>query len=617
MTGLTLAPYPRQLERTGGTLLFPREGTITLADRTLYPEAEMLRACLSQAGYAYALRVAETPRGTLHLGWEATLPAEGYRLTVDDEGVVILGGDAAGVFYGTATLRQLVLNADASGALPQLVIDDAPDFAERAYMLDVSRDRVPRLDALLQWVDELAALKINQLQLYVEHTFAYPGHEIVWSLADPLTPEDILRLDAYCRARHIELVPNQNSLGHMERWLKHAPYRHLAESPDGFQGPAGRWRGPSTLAPLEPASLALMRELYDALLPHFSSRRVNVGCDEPWELGRGKSQQAVAQRGGRVYLDWLLSLHAMLSVRGYQTLFWGDMVNQHPELIPHLPRDLVVLEWGYEAHHPFRERAQTYALHDIPFYVCPGTSSWNALLGRVDNMRDNIRHAVEAGLEQGALGCLLTDWGDNGHWQAPLSAYPGLVYGAAMMWGAANNRELDLAAALNRLIFRDATGHLGEVMLEAGQLYQLTGPAHVNGSTLAYALQWPLDEIATRLEQIATLGGAQPDVSPRTLRGVMAMLDGWHERLSASRPQRSDGALLLREWAQMLHLTRHGAAWLLRHQNADDVPVAQRLREWEGLMAQQRELWLARSRRGGLDDSLRRFETLRRGYLSL
>ncbi len=86
---------------------------------------------------------------------------------------------------------------------------------------------------LLALVDRLAGLKVNQLQLYVEHTFAYDGHERVWRGASPLLPSEILELDRYCRERHVELVPNQNSFGHLARWLVHEPYRRLAECPEG------------------------------------------------------------------------------------------------------------------------------------------------------------------------------------------------------------------------------------------------------------------------------------------------------------------------------------------------------------------------------------------------
>ena len=115
-------------------------------------------------------------------------------------------------------------------ALPLLEIDDYPDFPARGVMLDVSRDKVPTMETVYGLVDWLAGLKINQFQLYTEHTFAYRQHPKVWAEATPFTSEDILALDAYCRERFIELVPNQNSFGHMHRWLKHPKYGHLAET---------------------------------------------------------------------------------------------------------------------------------------------------------------------------------------------------------------------------------------------------------------------------------------------------------------------------------------------------------------------------------------------------
>ena len=83
-------------------------------------------------------------------------------------------------------------------------------------MLDISRDKVPRMDTLYALVDMLAGWKINQVQLYTEHTFAYRQHPDVWAEASPMTGDEILALDAFCRERHIELVPNQNSFGHMD-----------------------------------------------------------------------------------------------------------------------------------------------------------------------------------------------------------------------------------------------------------------------------------------------------------------------------------------------------------------------------------------------------------------
>jgi len=96
----------------------------------------------------------------------------------------------------------------------------------------------------------------------------------------------------------VDLVPNQNSFGHMERWLKHPRYLPLAEAPDGAETPWGfRWQGPFSLCPTDPAAIDLLRDLYGQLLPNFTSKLFNAGLDETFDVGQGRSLEICADRG--------------------------------------------------------------------------------------------------------------------------------------------------------------------------------------------------------------------------------------------------------------------------------------------------------------------------------
>jgi N-acetyl-beta-hexosaminidase len=204
--------------------------------------------------------------------------AQGYTLEVAPDGAItIVGNDPAGLFYGKQTLKQIERQCEGA-PLPVIRIADHPDFPVRGVMLDISRDKVPTMQTLFALVDQFAELKLNQLQLYTEHTFAYAGHETVWKDASPMTGDEIRQLDRYCQERFIELVPNQNSFGHLERWFKHPHYHHLAEQPAGFVFPWGN-RMPTgfSLNPTDPRSLQFVEGLFDQLLPNFSSRLFNVG----------------------------------------------------------------------------------------------------------------------------------------------------------------------------------------------------------------------------------------------------------------------------------------------------------------------------------------------------
>ena len=118
---------------------------------------------------------------------------------------------------------------------------------------------------------------------------------------------------------------------------------------------------------------------------------------------------------GQVYLVFLLSRYCELNQHGYTMQLWGDIVLEHPELFPKLPKDAFALNWGYESDHHIYVQTKVFQKAGIPNYVCPGTSSWNSIAGRTDNMFNNIRNAALSGLNNGVCGFLITDWGDNGH----------------------------------------------------------------------------------------------------------------------------------------------------------------------------------------------------------
>src|ERR1700676_2818295 len=284
---------------------------------------------------------------------DGALPSQGYRLEVDDDSVRLVGADEAGLRHGRATLTQLRHRPDTpdapdEGTLPACRIEDWPDFAVRGVMLDVSRDRVPSMETLFELVDRLAGWKVNQLQLYMEHTFAYAGHEDVWVPASPYSVDDMQVLDTHCRSRGVELVANQNTLGHFERWLRLERYRPLAIAPDGFDWVFGIHRPPLTLDPAKPEAFALVSDLLDQLVPQLESRRVHIGMDEPWELS--------AERRGE-WAQWLHALRDLPVLAGRELLVWGDVPSVHPELLRELPDGVTVCEWGYEGNHPFEERA--------------------------------------------------------------------------------------------------------------------------------------------------------------------------------------------------------------------------------------------------------------------
>ncbi len=293
-----------------------------------------------------------------------------------------------------------------------------------------------------------------------------------------------------------------------------------------------------------------MRSLYDELLPHFFSRMFNVGCDETVDLGQGRSKAAVETQGiGRVYLDFLLQIYQEVTARGHTMQFWGDIIMEHPELVPDLPRDAIALEWGYEADHPFAEHGARFAASGIPFYLCPGTSTWNCIAGRTDNALANLLSAAENGLRHGAIGYLNTDWGDRGHWQPLPVSYLGFAAGAAYSWALEANRGLDVAAAVSRHAFCDPTGAAGRAAYDVGNVYQAAGYVPHNGSALFWILQLPPD----RLRAHPHYGQLTPDAFDQAEAAIGRAL----APLAQAPMARGDAGLIRREFALAGQMLRH------------------------------------------------------------
>jgi hypothetical protein len=417
-------------------------------------------------GQTFILARADRDQAWLRRALPALKP-EGYLLEITPEGVLLLGADAPGLFYAVQTMGQLL--DQAGRQLPALSITDFPALPNRGVMLDISRGKVPSVASLLELIDLLASWKVNEFQLYLEHTFHWPSHPKIGQGYDPLSAEDMLLLDSTCAMRHIDFVPNLQSFGHQGHLLRLKQYAHLAETKK-------QW----TLSPAEPGVYTLLDELYQEFLPNFRSPRFNVDSDETWDLGQGKSAPLVAQIGmGRVYLNHVLRLRELAQKYGRRIMFWGDIILHSPELIQDIPDDVTVLQWEY-GENPNEADVRKFADAGKKFYVCPGTNSWSAFFPRQREARRNISKLATYGVQYGALGLLNTDWGDGGHYNLQGLSFYGYAFGAAESWNPGASGAFD--AAFGRLYFGPGSENVMEAMRDLEYVWEPAPEVHVSDS---------------------------------------------------------------------------------------------------------------------------------------
>jgi len=625
---LMLLPVPKQMEEGAGAFSMPEvlSFSVTAELQTVIMEA--------MSSYLGSEAVPVPGNADLTAQPDTSLPPEGYRLSIRPGGIDIAFADPAGLYYGINTLGQIYKQS--GERLPALSITDWPDLQLRGAMLDISRDKIPSMETLRETIDLLALLRYNHLQLYVEgFSFGYPSYQDVWESSEtPVTGEEILELERYAASRMLELVPNQNMLGHMSQWLAAEQFSHLAECPDGYLL-MGLIEHNSTLDVSNPESLELVKQMTDDMLPFFSSGYFNANLDEPFELGECNTKELADELGGPgfLYLDFMKKIHAYVKENhGRQMMIWADIASKHPEIIPEIPEDIILIEWGYESIHPFDVQVSRISDAGLPFIVAPGTSSWTTFTGRTDNMMGNIDAAISASLAHGGMGMLLTDWGDMGHWQYwPVSWVP-LTYGAAASWNFGSRENLSLVYFLNQFIFRDSEGEMGQVMMDLGRYNQFEEYAMVNMTTTMQTFMFGMmdpvmqDAIQNKMQRefpnlmqvgdeiVGEILERFENPEPYNHHAVIGYTGILKERLRESNMDRRDATLIIDEMenaVRMIHLgakTRHYVQWLREYSPGEKLEM---LEEMKSLLAdiiyEHERLWLTRNRSGGLDRSLSGF----------
>ncbi|MDK2971619.1 MAG: hypothetical protein PWP23_1374 [Candidatus Sumerlaeota bacterium] len=423
--------------------------------------AEMDRRGLADERFpgAIALAVANPPEPDAR-------KAQGYRIVITRDCIDVTGHSAVGLLNALRTLIQLVREHGTAG-LPCGTIEDEPDFRWRGFYHDISRGKVPKLHTYKFLVRELARLKGNMFQLYVEHPFAFRFDPDIAHGPDALTPEEVLLLQEHCRDRRVELVPSLQLFGHMGGVLSLPQYRHLADVETKGTWEEMTWSDRLKGATIDMSSAdarALIEKMADAFFPLFDSSYVNVCADETYDLGRGKTATRAEKEGrGRLYLEHIRFLHDVCARHGKRMMIWGDILKGTPEIVSELPPDTILLNWGYDAETDY-ESCELFGKSGLEFFGCPGTSGWARLLNALDNADLNIRRYAAAARKYGATGLLNTDWGDNGHYNLLAGSMHGLTLGAAMGWNvdAPNREEFDRRWCAR--FFKDQQGHVARAL---------------------------------------------------------------------------------------------------------------------------------------------------------
>ena len=451
--GLHLIPQPRKVVRGEGVFTLTPEKLlyITDADDTtlLFPANLFIREVKKDLGFEpeYTL---EVKKASLLMGYRGrekrfdklTDPfvadlkqcgAEGYVLQVTPARILLVANSDTGLFYGAMTLNQLIRGNRQGNTLPVVTIVDRPALRYRAWQDDISRGPIPTLAFLEEEVRRMASLKMNAFTLYTEYVFKLKSHPDI-APADGITAAQIRELSRYADKYHVELIGNFQAFGHFGHILKLPAYRDLAETPN-------------VISPAFEESYRLLDDILGEIARAYKSKLFIINCDEVFGLGTGPAKTMVDTMGlAGVYAYHINRLAQILKKYGKTPMMWGDIALKYPEIIPKLPKDIIVLPWVYHAAPSFTDHILPFRNDSLPYWVCPGVSCWNRIFPDLGTAEVNIAHFVRDGYRLGAEGMLNTTWDDDGENLFNYNWLP-LGWGAEMAWKPLTGEDDSLMTA--------------------------------------------------------------------------------------------------------------------------------------------------------------------------
>ena len=442
---LKLIPKPRQVEKHSGQFAIT-SGTRIIVNRAHAAEdrvgAEMLaediqllggqKAKIENGGLGgataiYLVRLddagARKALAAAGLSADDKFDPEGYLLLAEPKRVIVAGQSGSGLFYGVQTLRQMLMPDGKGLACPAAAVKDWPAMRWRGMHDDISRGPIPTLDYMKRQIRTLAEYKMNLYSMYMEAVFDYSANPLIGPKEAALTPDKVRELVKYAAQYHITIVPEQEAFGHLHHILKNEVYNDLAETPHGH-----------VLAPVNPKSFALIKSMFDELVPLFPGPFLHIGADETFELGRGQTKARADQEGiGKVYLEFLQKIAEIMQPYHKRLMLWGDIAVHYPQLLNILPKDVVAVAWAYSPRDNFDSELKPYKDAGLDLFVSPGANNWNVIFPNLDRAYVNVRNFVRDGQKFGALGMLNTTWDDDGEALFGMT-WPPLVLGAACSW---------------------------------------------------------------------------------------------------------------------------------------------------------------------------------------
>ena len=376
--------------------------------------------------------------------------------------LVFKNGKLTVLYSSPRDILRAALIAKANDDLKEYRVEEKNEFDDVCFMLDCSRNAVRNIATVKKLIRNLAMLGYNSLMLYTEDTYEVDGEPLFGYLRGRYGKEELKELDRYATECGIELIPCIQTLAHLNQIKRYSVSRFQCfDCMDILQvGKAQTYE--------------LIEKMFHTIAECFSSKRIHVGMDEAWLLGKGNY---LTENGYRkkfdIICEHLDSVCKLAKRYGFTPIIWSDIfcnavkeqlaseTNEGvawKKILAKVPKNLELCCWEYHGLTPdhFKDKLELHKRFSNPVWFAGGTIQMNrGFLPHLTYSTKISGAAIDCATESGIKKLLATAWGDNGGEGSIFATLPAIAFYSYKALGIENARLEKEFLALTGYTYRD------------------------------------------------------------------------------------------------------------------------------------------------------------------
>ncbi|OGV32271.1 MAG: hypothetical protein A2020_14740 [Lentisphaerae bacterium GWF2_45_14] len=330
-------------------------------------------------------------------------------------------------------------NARSDKELKNIKLSEKRRMEKTFVMPDASRNAVLNEKSVCEWFRFMALAGINGFMFYTEETYEVPGEKMFGYMRGKLTIKELKEYDDYAAKFGIEMIPCIQALAHMQRILQYDCYNKIKDTT-------------SVMLCESEETLKFIEKIIAAAVKPFRSKRIHIGMDEAWDLGRGTY---LTKHGNvppfEIMTKHLNSVMAIIRKLGLRPMMWSDMffralsathgyydtsITITKEMKKQIPQDVDLVYWDY-----YHTKTSDYndmidkhlEMGSTPI-MAPGLQSWNRFWAGYQYAEDTVSAGLKSCFGKGVKELVLTIWGDDGTECDLFSTFPLLQFTSDMVF---------------------------------------------------------------------------------------------------------------------------------------------------------------------------------------